>query len=736
MSLVTSTAPKRDVRVDASEAICGNRKSECDIHQPKYYLNRELSWLKFNWRVLNEAQDPRTALLDKVKFLAIVSSNIDEFCMKRIGGLRLQMDAGVTKLTVDGRTPHQQIALCAQEMNALGQSKETLYQKTLAALEDSKIYIRAYDTLSQDEQNIMRDYYIANVHPLLTPQAIDISHPFPFVSNLSLNLFVTLKKPEKRKITQARIKVPIGAGMPRFIPLPPGNGHTRTDFIRLEDIMANNLDLLFPKMEIVTCDVFRVTRNANTLADHSDAADLVEMIKAHLLRRKFAPVVRLQFSATMKPKQQKTLLANLGIDATHTICTRSSLVGMADLMELAALNRPELHGIPHKSAHNAALQPHTDIFTQISQHTSILLQHPYERFDTSVERFAKEASLDPHVKAIKMTIYRTSTNTGIINHLIEAAKNGKQVAVVVELTASFDEKANIEWARQLEQAGIHVSYGIYGLKTHCKMIMVVRKERGKLRRYAHVGTGNYHARNAKIYSDFGLLTCDSDLTSDLSELFNYLTTGCAPLRNYDQLLTAPLYIKTTLLHKISREADNARQGKPAHIRLKTNALEDPDITAALYEASQVGVNIDLIVRDICRLHPGLKGISETINIVSIVGQFLEHGRIYHFHNNGDDEYYIGSADLMTRNLERRVEILVPVKDKQSTEKLSWVLHSQITDQRNGWDMDVDGNYTQRVPQNKVDSLGCQHAAIERAFRPKNPSTSQQHVYSTQEASHG
>ena len=734
MSLVTPTAPKLDVSDHHGQHICGNNKR--DIRHPKYYLNRELSWLKFNWRVLNEAQDSRTALLDRVKFLAIVSSNIDEFCMKRIGGLRLQMDAGVTKLTVDGRTPRQQIELCAQEMAALGKSKEALYQKTLAALEKNKIHIRDYDTLSQDEQNTMRDYYITHVHPLLTPQAIDISHPFPFVSNLSLNLFVTLKKPGKRKITQARIKVPIGAGMPRFIPLPPGNGHARTDFIRLEDMMASNLDLLFPHMDILTCDVFRVTRNANTLEDHSDAADLVEMIKAHLLRRKFAPVVRLQFNATMKPKQQKTLLTNLGIDAKHTICTHASLIGMADLMEIAVLNKPELRGIPHKSAHNAALRPNAEIFTQISQHTSILLQHPYERFDTSVERFAKEASLDPHVKAIKMTIYRTSTNTGIINHLIQAAKNGKQVAVVVELTASFDEKANIEWARQLEQAGIHVSYGIYGLKTHCKMILVVRKERGILRRYAHVGTGNYHALNAKIYSDFGLLTCDPDMTSDLSELFNYLTTGCAPLRTYDQLLTAPLYIKSTLLRKIAREADHARQGKPAHIRLKTNALEDADITAALYQASQAGVKIDLIVRDICRLRPGLNGLSETIHVVSIVGQFLEHGRIYHFHNNGNDEYYIGSADLMTRNLERRVEILVPVRDPHSVTHLSWVLDSQIMDQRNGWDMDANGNYTQRIPQNEKDNMGCQHAAIARAVQRNSSSTSQQHVYLIQEANHG
>ncbi len=733
MSLIATTLPRS--KFSSLDAEKEGVRNAVGTYKPEYFLNRELSWLKFNWRVLNEAHDTRTPLLDQVKFLAIVSSNLDEFCMKRIGGLRLQLDAGVTKLTVDGRSPAEQITLCAQEMKKLGQAKEDAFKATMGKLEKNGIYIKNYSALSRRDREAMRDYYIANVHPLITPQAIDISHPFPFVSNLSLNLFITLKKPGKRKTTNARIKVPVGAGVPRFVQLSLGKRYARASYVKLEDIMAHNLDLLFPGMDIVSCDVFRITRNANTLADHSGASDLIEMIKAHLRDRKFAPVVRLQLSPTMCAKQVRILIKNLGIDNVRTIISKVELAGMSDLMELAFLERSNLRSVPHAGVKTSLLCTDADIFTQISEHESILLQHPYERFETSVERFAKEASLDPNVKAIKMTIYRTSTDTGIVNHLIRAAKNGKQVAVVVELTASFDESANIEWARKLEQAGIHVSYGIYGLKTHCKVILVVRKEQDGLRRYAHVSTGNYHAKNAKIYSDYGMLTNDPNLTSDLSELFNYLTTGCAPLRKYKRLLTAPLYIKKALIRKIKREADFAKAGKPALIRLKANALEDPDITAALYSASQAGVKIKLLIRDICRLRPGIKGISDNISVISIVGQFLEHGRIYHFHNGGQDEYFIGSADLMTRNLERRVEILIPINNMLACAQLDWVLNAQINDPRSAWDMLGNGDYVQRKPKNDARKESSQELAIQKVRIAWNKIDTQS-VYTLKETTHG
>lgn len=685
---------------------------EPDLNSPEFYLNRELSWLKFNWRVLNEASDPRTPLLERVKFLAIVSSNIDEFCMKRIGGLRLQIDAGVEKLTIDGRSPAEQVELCAQEMEALREAKEKVYRQLLPKLKRERIIIRDYTRLKKRDKEWLRAYYIANVMPITTPQAIDISHPFPFISNQSLNLFVSLEKRDS-SVINVRVKVPTGDDVPRFVRLPP-EGPVPTDtFVRLEEVMVNNLDLLFPNMKVLSRDIFRITRNANTASDHSGADDLVEMIEADLRDRRYAPVIRMQMGPSFSPVQRQKLIEHLQVDTQHTIMTSNSMMGMADLMELAGLARPSLKHPPHIAVTNHKLEGGTSIFEEIDAHRSILLQHPYESFETSVERFVKEASVDPKVRAIKMTIYRTSTDTKIVNYLIDAAQNGKQVAVVVELTASFDESANIKWARRLEEAGIHVSFGIYGLKTHSKVILVVRKNPTGLRRYAHVSTGNYHARNAKIYSDFGVLTSDDALTHDLGELFNYLTTGCSPLRPYNQLLTAPLYIKKALLAKIAREGEHAKRGKQAHIRLKANALEDPDITRALYEASRAGAKIDLIIRDICRLRPGLKNMSDTIRVVSIVGQFLEHGRIYHFHNAGDDEYFIGSADLMSRNLERRVEILIPVNDADARSELSEVLHMQIADPRNAWDMDPNGDYLQRTPSDD-NVAGSQTAAIEAA----------------------
>lgn len=690
----------------------------------EHFLNRELSWLKFNWRVLNEANDLRTPLLERVKFLAIVESNIDEFCMKRIGRLRRQLDAGIDRLTIDGRTPAEQIELCRKEIEALKNAQESTWSNLITTLASEDIYIRETSELSKTHKDWLRAYYVSNVLPLITPQAIDISHPFPLISNLSLNVLVTLET-KKNKHTQVRIKVPTGPNVPRFVRLPIGQDKNIAEFVWLEDVIFENLDLLFPDMKVLEYNLFRVSRNANTNPDHDDAEDFVEQIEGHLKDRRSAPVVRLQIGRSMATGQRKTLEYNLRVDAHSCIISKRKRLALADLMALSDVARPELKRSPHIAVNNHALNSDHNIFDQIDRCGTTLLQHPYEKFETSVERFVKEASQDAMVQAIKMTIYRTSTDTKIVNYLIEAARNGKQVAVCVELTASFDEASNIQWARQLEDAGIHVSYGIYGLKTHCKVILVIRNDPDGLKRYAHIGTGNYHARNAKVYSDIGLLTSEKILTNDLGELFNYLTTGCAPIRPYAQLLTAPLYIKNALLEKIASEANYAKAGKPAHIRLKANALEDADIIKALYAASKSGVKIDLIIRDICRLRPQVKGVSDTINVVSIVGQFLEHSRIYHFHNAGDDEYFIGSADLMSRNLERRIEVIVPVNNVHAKAEISAILTSQIEDQRSAWDMLPNGDYRQRGAKISQ-SVSCQTKAIAAAnlrvksnFNPKS-----------------
>ncbi len=692
-----------------------------DLCSPELYLNRELSWLKFNLRVLSEANDARVPLLERVKFLAIVSSNIDEFCMKRIGGLRLQIDAGMKGLTVDGRDPVTQVSLCSEEIARLVEAKNETYGRIVVELKKQGIVVYKYADLDKSVQSTIRKAFEANVLPVISPLAIDASHPFPFISNLSLNVFVTLKR-KGSEVISVRIKVPLGDDISRYTRLPKGAAGVEYGFVSLEDILINNLDLLFPDLEVLSADVFRITRNANTVSDYSDAGDLVEKVEVYLRDRKFAPVVRMQVNPSMMDVQRASLTSHLGIDIEHSIITVSPVIGMADLMELAALDIPALRRSDHHCVEIGALQGKGSIFDQIDLNHSVLVEHPYESFRSSVERFVKESSEDPKVSAIKMTLYRTSTDTRIIDYLINAAEAGKQVSVIVELTASFCEQANIEWSNRLEQAGIHVSYGIEDLKTHCKIILVVRKEGENIRRYAHIGTGNYHAQNARMYSDLSILTSDQKLATDLGELFNYLTTGAAPFRPYKKLLTAPQHIKKALLSKIAREAKLAKKGKKGLIRFKTNALEDPDIVAGLYAASQAGVKVELIVRDICRLRPGLTGVSEKISVVSIVGQFLEHGRIYHFQNGGKDEYFIGSADLMSRNLERRVEILIPVTDKAAKKRLGSILKNQISDMRSAWSMRSSGEYIQLKPVNGDPAAGSQQLAMAAAIKRSRPKT--------------
>ncbi len=670
-----------------------------------------MTWLQFNFRVLNEARDRRTPLLERVKFLAIAASNMDEFFMKRIGGLKQQIGAGVHKLTVDGRTPAQQMDACRLVMMEFRVQQREVYLDLLSDLRRAGIRIRAYTRLSKEEQQALRDHYYENIFPLVTPLAMDPAHPFPFISNLSLNLLVTLRFPHEVELTMARIKVPVGAGVPRFLRV--GSGY---DFVMLEDVMAHCLEDLFPGMAIESAELFRVTRNANTDRNEEQADDLVAMIEAELRERKFAPIVRLETTVGIDPHHRGMLAAELGLDAENDVYQSDVMIGMRDLHEIAQLDVPELHYPSHQAIDNIKLQDRDNIFHIIRENGPILLHHPYESFVTSVVRMVREAAEDPKVYAIKMTLYRTSSDTKIIEHLIDAARNGKQVAVVVELKARFDEAANIRWASRMEEAGIHVTYGVLGLKTHTKLILVVRRDYNGLRRYVHVGTGNYHAGTARQYCDLGLLTCDREIGLDVTELFNYLTTGCRPARNYRKILAAPNLMKRALLAKIDREIAVHTAETPGLIRFKANALEDADIVEALYRASQAGVTVQMVIRDSCRLRPGLPGISENISVVSIVGRFLEHARIYYFRNGGNEEYYIGSADLMTRNLESRVEVLAPIENPALRKELHGIFETQLGDRRSAWDMDADGHYTQRRPERGQHARSCQDAMIAAAIR--------------------
>ena len=642
---------------------------------PGMFLNRELTWLSFNRRVLFEAQSPANPLLERVKFLAITASNLDEFVMKRIGGLKQQVAGSVHELTVDGRTPAQQIAECYAEIREQERLQREVFAGLLAELHANGIHISSYDALTPAERQALREDYCANVFPLVTPLAIDPAHPFPFISNLSLNLLVTVRYPNDPEALLARIKVPVGTGIPRFLRV----GEDGT-YVPLEAVMARNLDLLFPGMDVASCELFRVTRNANTEQDEEEADDLLALIESELRDRRVAPTVRLEVASSMGATHRGMLAAELGLDDRADVFEVDGMLALRDLMELTTLDRPALRDPPHHPIDHPKLQDtRRNVFHILRDAGSILLQHPYESFATSVERILREASQDPKVRAIKMTLYRTSSDSKMLDYLCDAARNGKQVAVVVELKARFDEARNIEFASRLEDVGIHVTYGVVGLKTHCKVILVVRRDFDGLRRYAHIGTGNYHPQTARIYSDFALVTCDPAIGGSLTELFNYLTTGFRPKRAYGKLLPAPTVLKKALLAKIEREIAVHSEATPGLIQMKMNALEDADITAALYGASRAGVRVDLLVRDTCRLRPGVAGISEGIRVVSIVGRFLEHGRIFYFRNGGDEEYFIGSADCMKRNLESRVEVVVPVEDPGLRKNLREVLDAQLDD---------------------------------------------------------
>jgi len=683
-----------------------------DLTAPEWYLNRELTWLEFNRRVFHESKDERNPLLERIFFLSIISSNLDEFFMKRIGGLKQQIGAGLKLLSIDGRTPQQQINESYEVVRDILKDQQDLERELLALLAKQHINIIKYSALTDHQRQKMASHFRDNIYPLLTPQGMDPAHPFPFISNLSLNLLVATRHTEGEHVYLNRIKVPTtGTGMPRFIRVDSGK-HT---YVQFEEVIANNLDIIFPGMIIESCELFRVTRNAITENLPEQAVDLLSMIETALQDRKFAEIVRLEVDSAMTRQHRGMLASELGIDSRKDVFIVDGIMAKRDFMEIVAIDKPELHYPPHQPLdHYKLAGDFPNIFHHIREEGPFLLQHPYESFSSSVERFLREASIDPKVLGIKMTLYRTSANSQIIQYLLDAARNGKQVAVVVELMARFDESANIHWATHLEQAGIHVTYGVVGLKTHSKVIFVVRRDYNGLKRYAHIGTGNYHAGTARAYSDLGLLTCDSDIGNDLTEFFNFLTLGYAPARQYKKLLPSPKILKKTLMENIKREMEQHSKDNPGLIQLKSNALTDQDVIAALYKASQAGVKVDLLIRDSCLLRPGIPGLSENISVVSLVGRFLEHSRIYYFRNSGQEQYYIGSADIMKRNLERRVEVIAPVESPVLQNQLREIINLQLADRRSAWDMQPDGTYIQRTPESSGQKRSAQEQLIERS----------------------
>ncbi len=669
-----------------------------DLDSPEWYLNRELTWLAFNKRVLAEAGDNRVPLLGRLFYIAVVGSNLDEFFMKRIGGLKQQVGAGVKKKTVDGMLPQEQIDASYVIAQELLEEQRVILDDLRKLLEKEGIAFCSYEELSPVQKKEMDLYFNKEIYPLLTPQGIDPAHPFPFISNLSLNLLVATSEDPNGTVFLNRIKIPHGVGVPRFLKV--GKRHL---YLTFEELVANNLQVLFPGLQIHSCEYFRVTRNAVTDRMEEQANDLLVMIESALRDRKFADIVRLQISKDFNPVRRGMLAAELGIDEKEDVSEAPDILGKSDLMEIVKIDRPDLHfPVHHPCDHPQLLSDESNIFHIIRQQKSILLQHPFESFDSSVERFLKEASTDPKVLVIKMTLYRTGADSRIIQYLVNAAQNGKQVAVVVELMARFDESANIKWAETLEEVGIHVTFGVVGLKTHSKVIFVVRRDYSGLQRYAHIGTGNYHAGTARQYSDIGMLTNDPVICEDLTELFNYLTTGYAPARKYQKILPSPNTLKQALLKKIDREISIHSPETPGLIQFKSNALEDKEITRALYRASQAGVTVNLIIRDSCRLRPGLKGLSENISVISVVGRFLEHTRIFYFKNGGSDEYFIGSADLMKRNLESRVEVVTPVEEVNLQKRLREIIDVQLNNKRSVWEMQADGTYIQRQPGKEDD----------------------------------
>jgi polyphosphate kinase len=621
-------------------------------------IDRELSWLAFNERVLELAEDPSNPLLERCRYLAIFSSNLDDFFMIRVASVKRKLENGVTKKNTAGYSPQELIAEISQKTQELiARQTKCFHNDLLPKLKENGIELTNWENLTQDEVDYINRIFEKRIFPVLTPLAVDPSHPFPYISGLSLNLAVLVKQPDTNEELFARVKVP--ASLPRFIETTE---FASTRFISLEKVIIANLHQLFPGMEIEDYYTFRITRNADLELEEEESENLLQSMEQELLRRKFGPPVRLEVASDIDSDLLKRLKTELTI-REQDISRYKEPLDLTGLNRIADLDRPELKFAPFrnqivKDLREIDLESNDEYYAAIRRN-EILLHHPYDSFNSSVVRFLEAAATDPHVLAIKQTLYRTSGDSPIVDALIEAAEAGKQVLAVIEIRARFDEQANVRWARKLEDVGVHVVYGLVGFKTHAKLSLVVREEGNTVRRYSHVGTGNYNPKTARMYEDLGILSADDELGEDLNKLFNQLS-GFAPQYSYHRLLVAPRSIRPELLSKIDREIENKKLGKHAFIRLKLNSLLDEEFVEALYKASIAGVEIDLVVRGICALLPGIPGVSENIRVRSVLGRFLEHSRIFHFANGGDDEIYIGSADLMDRNLNRRVESLVKI----------------------------------------------------------------------------
>lgn len=668
------------------------------------FFNRELSWLDFNWRVLFQALDPRLPLLERVKFIAITASNLDEFVRKRVGGLKRQIGAEVLTRSPDGRTPREQLELIRQAMHVMHKTMTRAWEERLKPqlADEDVLHIRDFSDITPEEQESLHAYFTDHIFPILTPLAVDPGHPFPFISNQSLSLAIELQNPAQQTSHFARIKVPLGKG--RWVPVEGSNS-----FVPVEQVIAEFVSDLFRGMDVIGVHAFRTTRNADVGRDEEEADDLIELISEELRERRFASVVRLELQKGTPETVKNLLQHELGLDA-EDIFEVDGMIDLTGCMMLSHLDYPDHQfrqwtPVTPTRLYSRSNAQANDIFSVIRDH-DLLVHHPFESFHASVQRFIDEAAHDASVVAIKQTLYRTSEESPIVAALMRAAEMGKQVAVLVEVKARFDEQNNIEWGRMLENAGVHVTYGLVGLKTHCKTTLVIREEADGLRSYCHIGTGNYNATTARLYTDVGLFTARRDVGYDLVHLFHYLT-GFAPAQTYRTLIVAPKFMRAEFVRRIRAEVDAVRQGKEGRIVAKMNALDDVEIIKELYRASQAGVKISLIVRGHCRLRPGLPGLSDNIKVISILGRFLEHSRVYYFDNDGDPAVYIGSGDWQRRNLEDRVEAALQVEDPVAKAKLIDLLEMALSDRKEAWELGPDGRYIQRIPSTKGEEVGLQ-----------------------------
>lgn len=668
------------------------------------YLNRELGWLRFNERVLHEAVDDRTPLLERLRFLSIFSSNLDEFFMKRVGGLKRQVAAGVVERSKDGLTPTETLAAIREAVLPLLRRQDETYNRILLPeLASKNIELLEWDQMTESERSWVRGYFRREIYASLTPLAVDPGHPFPFISNLSLSLAVALNAPDQSDVLFARVKIP--EKLPQWIALPQSGSSDRARhrFVRLMTVVEHNIQDLFPEMHIRGVLPFRVTRNADIDREEEDAEDLLELIEDELRQRRFERAVRLEHGPSPDPWMLRFIVRELEIEP-EDVYELDGELDYRGLNVIADLQIPEMSHHPWQPVvPKQLIDRDTDMFGLIRA-SDVMVHHPYESFNASVERFVRVAAEDPRVVAIKMTVYRTGDDSQLIETLVSAAEAGKQVVCLVELKARFDEHRNIQAARKLEEAGVHVVYGIVGYKTHTKSTLVVRQESDGLRCYAHIGTGNYHAGTARLYTDFGILTARPEATEEIVELFNYLT-GRSRKRSYSHLLIAPINMRSSFTELIRTEIKHAQQGKPARIVAQMNSLEDTEICESLYEASNAGVQIDLIVRGFCCLRPGVPGMSENIRVISIIGRFLEHARIFYFRNAASTasrgRFFVGSADWMYRNLNNRIELIAPVVDPAHRQRVWNILEAMLADGRQAWDMHPDGSYVQRSDEGAV-----------------------------------